>query len=165
MAREWNIRPQSVKCAICEKDFTHGESMVSALFNLPEGEGYERKDFCPDCFEKEKGSPFCSWRSVFSRAESQARQNDPIAHETAEDLLRRLVDIADPENTAIIYILAVMLERKRKLVERSAVPVENGIMRFYEHRPSGDTFQILDPRLGTDDIPAIQEKIMQMLAK
>lgn len=164
MAHEWNIKPRGGVCAVCGKDFEAKEECVSALFNVPET-GFERRDYCLECWGKrtDGGEPFSQWQGEFIPSGNDAAKKDPIKRETAEDLLRRLIDIGDPANTKVIYILAVMLERKKQLIERSAVPVDGGIMRFYEHKASGDTFQILDPKLSLDSIADVQQQIISLL--
>ncbi len=164
MAHEWNIRPRGGACAVCGKQFEAGEECVSALFNMPET-GFERRDYCAGCWEgrTDGGTPFSQWQGAYTPPHSEQAKREPIAHETAEDLLRRLIDIGDPANTNVIYILAVMLERKKQLIERSAVPSEGGIIRFYEQKGTGDTFQILDPQIRLDSIAEVQQQIIEML--
>lgn len=163
MAHEWNIKPRGGVCAVCGKEFEGGQECVSALFDAEEG-GYERRDYCIGCFggRQDGGSPFSQWQGAYVPPRNSAAK-EPIKRETAEDLLRRLVDIGDPANVSVVYILAVMLERKKQLIERSAVPVEGGIMRFYEHKASGDTFRILDPKLQLDAIGEVQQKVIELL--
>ena len=164
MAHEWNIRPRGGTCAVCGKPFEAGVECVSALFNAPDA-GFERRDYCVGCWDKrpDGGEPFSQWQGAYAPPRSEQARKEPIAHETAEDLLRRLIDIGDPANVNVVYILAVMLERKKQLIERSAVPVEGGIMRYYEHKASGDTFQILDPQISLDAIGDVQRQIIEML--
>ncbi len=164
MAHEWNIRPRSGACVVCGRKFEAGEECVSALFNIPET-GFERRDYCAGCWEGrvDGGTPFSQWQGASTPPRDEQAGREPIAHETAEGLLRRLIDIGDPANTNVIYILAVMLERKKQLIERSAIPSEAGIVRFYEQKGTGDTFQILDPQISLDAIPAVQQQIIGML--
>ena len=164
MAHEWNIRPRGGVCAVCGKPFEAGEECVSALFNVPET-GFERRDYCAGCWEgrADGGTPFSQWQGAYAPPRGEQAKHEPIAHETAEDLLRRLIDIGDPANTNVIYILAVMLERKKQLIERRAVPAEGGIIRFYEQKGTGDTFQILDPQISLDSIADVQKQIVDML--
>ncbi len=164
MAHEWNIKPRSGACAVCGKPFEAGAECVSALFDTP-GVGYERRDYCAGCWEgrADGGTPFSQWQGAYTPPRGEQARREPIAHETAEDLLRRLLDIGDPANTNVVYILAVMLERKRQLVERIAVPVEGGILRFYEQKSTGDTFQVLDPQISLDAIGEVQRQIVEML--
>lgn len=164
MAQEWNIKPRARVCAVCGKGFPDGAECVSALFEIPGG--YERRDFCTECRVAGAGgeAPFSQWQSTVSSA--PAARDEPIERETAEALLRRLVELGDPANENVIYILAVMLERKRQLVERDAKPrPEGGILRIYEHKASGDTFLVVDPQLGLDAIGAVQKQVVELLGR
>ena len=63
-----------------------------------------------------------------------------------------------------MYVLAVMLERSRQLVERDAKPAANGgTIRVYEHRRSGDIFTVLDPHLRLDAIADVQRQVIELL--
>ena len=65
----------------------------------------------------------------------------------------------------VVYVLAVMLERGKQLVERDARPHESGgILRVYEHRKSGDVFTVLDPRLRLDEIGEVQRQVVTLLS-
>jgi hypothetical protein len=70
----------------------------------------------------------------------------------------------DSEHRNVIYILAVMLERKRILVERDVQRDEGEItLRIYEHRETGESFLVPDPRLGFDALESLQEEVIAML--
>lgn len=162
MAQEWNIKPRARVCGVCGADFPEGSECVSALF-ATEG-GYERRDYCPACWKERRDGdePFSQWQSAI--AATSVAKDEPIKRETAETLLRRLVELDDPANVNVIYILAVMLERKRQLIERDARPrPEGGILRIYEHKASGDTFLIVDPQLRLDAIGEVQKQVIMLL--
>jgi hypothetical protein len=64
----------------------------------------------------------------------------------------------------VIYVLAVMLERGKQLVERDAkLQADSTILRVYEHRASGDSFVVLDPRLRLDQIGDVQRQVVELL--
>ena len=164
MAHEWNIRPRGRSCAVCGAAFPPGAECVSALFETLEG--YERRDYCPACWASrpDGGTPFSQWQGAVPPAAPAESKDEPIRSETAEALLRRLVEEDDPANAGVVYILAVMLERKRQLVERDAkARPEGGILRVYEHKATGDTFVILDPQLRLDAIGDVQRKVVELL--
>ena len=164
MAHEWNIRPRGRSCAACETPFTDGQECLSALLDTEEG--YDRRDYCLKCRDKlPPGTPlFSQWQSDYSVPATVVR-DEPVRHETAESLLRRLIALEEPRYANVAYILAVMLERKKQLVERDAKPNENGpgILRVYEHKASGDTFVVLDPQLRLDEIGPVQQQVLAML--
>ncbi len=164
MAHEWNIRPRGRGCVRCDKRFKSGEECLSLL--LTTDGGYERSDYCVPCWElsKEDVTPFSLWQGEFIESLPAAQRSEPLQRETAEALLRRLVALEDPANANVVYILAVMLERKKQLIERDTRQHETGgLLRIYEHRASGDTFVILDPQLQLDAIAEVQQQVVAML--
>lgn len=165
MAHEWNIRPRGRSCAVCGREFEDKQDCVSALFSAESG--FERRDYCAQCWKirEDGGEPFSQWQGAFIPPRDQgARKEDAIKHETAESLLRKLVALDDPANTSVVYILAVMLERKKQLIERDVKTLDDGsVVRVYEQKSSGDTFVIRDPQLRLDAISGVQEQIVQML--
>lgn len=164
MAHEWNIKPRGRACAVCGKEFPAKTEIVSALFETLEG--YERRDFCLECRDKAQDNTqaFSQWQGVIGDNTATGAKDEPIRRETAEALLRRLVELDDPENVNVIYILAVMLERKKQLIERDAkVRPEGGILRIYEQKATGDTFVILDPQLRLDAIGEVQKQVIELL--
>ena len=164
MAQEWNIRPRGHVCAACGRQFEDKQQYVSALRDA-EG-GYERLDYCMKCWRDtpRDWEPFSFWEGDYAAPPPAAEKNEPVKKETAEDLLRDLIAKDDPEMRNAVYVLAVMLERGKQLVERDAKPHESGgILRIYEHRKSGDTFTVLDPRLRLDQLGEVQQQVIGLL--
>ncbi len=166
MAHEWNIKPRGRSCAICNKEYAPGEECISTLFETQEG--FERRDYCPECWKARPDSdvaPYSQWQGSIAPAAPASGKEDPIKRETAEALLRRLIEEDDKSKENVIYILAVMLERKKQLIERDAkVRPEGGILRIYEHKASGDTFLIVDPQLRLDAISEVQQQVIELLS-
>jgi hypothetical protein len=163
MAQDWDIKSRSECCTACSTAFEDGQSYLSALLF---GEaGYERADFCENCWEKSEAvlSPYSSWQGTY-RMPPPPGETEPLKKETAESLLRKLIEDEDPQNEGVIYILAVMLERKKTLVEKDVTIDDNGtVHRVYEHRQTGETFLILDPQLKLDALEDVQTRVVEML--
>jgi len=65
----------------------------------------------------------------------------------------------------VVYVLAVMLERGKQLIERDTKPHESGgILRIYEDKISGDTFVVLDPKLHLDKLAIVQQQVVALLS-
>jgi hypothetical protein len=87
-----------------------------------------------------------------------------LKKETAESLLRKLMQEDRPEHANTIYILAVMLERRRLLLERDVQVREDGMkLRIYEYRKTNETFVIPDPELKLAELEHVQEEVVAML--
>jgi hypothetical protein len=84
--------------------------------------------------------------------------------ESAETLLRNMVAKEDADDTNAIYILAVMLERKKILVEKDVQTREDQTkIRVYEHKKTGETFLVIDPELKLAEIEKVQEEVVGLL--
>lgn len=163
MAQDWDIKPRGESCSVCETPFADGQRYFAALtFGK---EGYMRTDYCETCWaaREDEGTPYSMWQGTFIMP--PPAPEEPLKKETAESLLRRLMEDEDPSKVNAIYILAVMLERKRILVERDIRVRENDDMmiRVYEHRKSGETFLVPDPRLGFEELETVQQEVADML--
>ena len=92
-------------------------------------------------------------------------KKEPLKKEDAGELLRQLVTLDDPAMKNVVYVLAVMLERSKILVERDTKELEDGtIRRVYEDRKQGDTFVILDPRLRLENLAEVQSQVVALLS-
>ena len=164
MSQEWNIRSRGHVCSICEKPLVDRAPVVSVLHELPDG--YERLDCHPECWKTapREWEPFSSWEGVYA-APPPADKKEALKKETADELLRHLISLDDPTMKNVVYVLAVMLERSKILVERDAKTLEDStIRRVYEDRKQGDTFVILDPRLRLENIAGVQQQVVALLS-
>ena len=164
MSQEWNIRSRGHVCSICQKPLVDRAPVVSALREVPNG--YERHDCHPECWKAQERdwSPFSVWDGLYF-APSREEKKEPLKKEDAGELLRQLVTMDDPAMKNVVYVLAVMLERSKILVERDAKEQEDGtIRRVYEDRKQGDTFVILDPRLRLENLGEVQQQVVALLS-
>ena len=164
MSQEWNIRSRGHVCSICQKPLLDKAPFVSALREV--GDGYERYDCHPECWKTSARDwePFSQWDGVYV-APVKAARSEPLKKEDAGELLRQLITLDDPSMKNVVYVLAVMLERSKILVERDARQLEDGtIRRVYEDRKQGDTFVILDPRIRLENLGEVQQQVVALLS-
>lgn len=163
----WHIKSRAHECSVTAKPFEEDEVFYTALFPDPESDGYLRKDFSSDAWDSldsENESPFSFWRSVYKPPEVVAREEDVIEQDDPEALLSRLVEEDEEHTENARYILAVMLERKKLLVETDSQKTRNGLLRIYEHRHSGEVFIIKDPQIPLSEVASIQDEVQQLLS-
>jgi len=164
MSQEWNIRSRGHVCSICQKPLVDKTPVISALKEI--NDGYERLDCHPECWKtaERDWEPFSQWDGVYFAPVKEER-TEPLKKEDAGELLRQLVTMDDPAMQNVVYVLAVMLERSKILVERDQKMLEDGtIRRVYEDRKQGDTFVILDPRLRLDNLAEVQQQVVALLS-
>ncbi|MBI4661915.1 MAG: hypothetical protein HY735_24095 [Verrucomicrobia bacterium] len=163
---EWNIQARAHACQACRKPFGNKEQLHTLLFDHKQA--YERLDVCESCWKSQysqgatdrKG--FIShWQGVYTVP--PATPPDPIQKETAESLLRKLIEQNDPAHAAASFILAVMLERKRLLKVKTQLLENQQRVFVYEHAKTGDLFQIPDPNLRLDQLEEVQRDVAKLL--
>ncbi len=165
-ADSWHIKSRAHQCSISEKDFDDGETFFTALFPDPESGGYLRLDFSQEAWnsrDAESDNPFSFWRTIYRPPEIEAKV-EIVDKEDPESLLTSLIeqDEAHTENTR--YILAVMLERKKILIETDSQKTRTGLLRIYEHRYSGEVFIVKDPQISLDQVAPLQEEVQKLLS-
>src|SRR5260370_1996440 len=103
---------------------------------------------------------FSYWQGGF---EAPPAQPDPIQRETAETLLRKLIELNDPRHIPAGYILAVMLERKRLLKVKEQFMRDGRRVFIYEQPRTGDIFTIIDPALQLNQLEQVQRDVAALL--
>ncbi len=159
---EWDIQPRGTCCAGCQTAFVEAQT-YHTLLSLTAAR-YQRLDLCDACFAKSpRDGVISSWQWEFKPPPPPAPE--PIQKDTAESLLRKLVESSDPNHAAARYILAVMLERKKILRHRDTIAAENGgnEVLVYEHTQSGESFTVPDPHLRLDQLAEIQRQVAELL--
>ena len=164
MSQEWNIRSRGHVCSICGNPLVDRAPVISVLHEL--ADGYERLDCHPECWKAAPRTwePFSLWEGIYSAPPSTDKK-EPLKKETADELLRHLISLDDPAMKNVVYVLAVMLERSKILVERDAKVQKDGtIIRIYEHRRTGESFIVLDPRIRLENLADVQTEVVALLS-
>jgi hypothetical protein len=162
---EWNIQSRAHACEACGRTFVDKEAYHTLLFD--DRAAFRRSDICQACWQtqfsdgaRERKGFISYWHGVY---EAPAPPTDPIQKETAESLLRKVIELNDPQYIPASYILAVMLERKRVLKVKEQVIRDGQRVFIYEHPKSGDVFTILDPNLQLNQLESVQHDVAALL--
>ena len=162
---EWNIQSRAHACEACGQPFANRQVYHTLLFDAPPD--LRRSDICEACRQKQGGGDphrlagFIShWQGVY---ESPPPRTEAIQKDTAETLLRKLIEQNDPRYAPAGYILAVMLERKRVLKVKEQIVTDGKRVFVYEQPGTGDVFTIADPDLRLDQLEAVQRDVAELL--
>ena len=162
---DWKIQSRSHGCQACGKAFADKQSYFTLL--VEHRHELIRQDVCAHCWEakfsqgKENKEFISFWQGVFNQAPPAAPE--AIQKESAESLLRKLTESANPEYAAASFILAVMLERKRILKVKAQNTRDGHRIIIYEHPKTGDVFSIVDPDLRLDKLVEVQRTVSHLL--
>jgi len=162
---DWNIQTRAHACEACGHGFSDQETYHTLLFD--ERAAFRRIDICQGCWQRqysegarERKGFISYWHGVY---EAPAPPPDPIQKETAESLLRKIIEQNDRQYIPAAYILAVMLERKRVLKVKEQLVREQGRVFIYEHPKTGEIFTITDPNLQLNQLETVQHDVAALL--
>jgi len=162
---DWNIQSRAHACEACGQPFVDQQPYHTLLFD--ELQDFRRQDVCPACWDKqfsdgarERKGFISYWQGIY---EAPPPVVDPIHKETAETLLRKLIELNDPRRIPAGYILAVMLERKRVLKVKEQLVRDGQRVFVYEQAKTGDLFTITDPNLQLSQLEQVQRDVAALL--
>jgi hypothetical protein len=164
---EWNIQSRAHVCEACAQPFANRQPYHTLLYD-EKADQLRRMDVCDACWRsqfsegaRERKGFVSHWQGIYETPPAHAP--DPIQRETAETLLRKLIEENDPRYAPAAFILAVMLERKRLLKVKEQIKRDGRRVFVYEHPKSGDLFTIADPELHLNQLEAVQHDVAQLL--
>jgi hypothetical protein len=153
----WEVRSRAHQSFLTQKPFEEGDGICSRLVRHPEGiarEDYLQAEWTPELAE----SAMFHWKTKYRKP--APKKEPPFREEHAEELLQDLMERKDAAGANTVYILALMLERKRILIERGTLQdVEGGLVRIYEKKDGGETYMIRDPQLSLNQISEVQQEV------
>lgn len=162
---DWNIQSRARSCQECDKAFADREPVHTLLFSGTEA--YERVDVCAACWRAQYAEGANHRRGFISHWQTThvipPKTPDPIQRESAETLLRKLIELNDPAYAGACFVLAVMLERKRILKTQARSTDDGRRIIHYEHAKSGDLFNVIDPALQLDQLETVQRLVSELL--
>lgn len=136
--------------------------MSSMLYE--NGGAVERRDFCRQCAAAQAAKPLGLWQAQAAEEEKPMAKGALPVSVDAETLFRELYPPMAKDDEEVVYILALMLERKRRLVETECSRREDGAaVRIYAHRPTGEVFEVADPGISAGDLDGVQKRVLDLL--
>jgi hypothetical protein len=161
---EWNIQSRGHACEVCGQPFADKQPYHTVLFDEPPL--LRRSDICEPCAgkvndQRSRAGFISQWQGTYEAPPAQAPE--AIQKDTAETLLRKLVERNDPRYAPAAFILAVMLERKRLLKVKEQFNRDGQRVFVYEHPKTGDVFAIADPNLHLDQLQEVQHDVAHLL--
>src|SRR5580658_3108490 len=167
LMNEWNLQSRAHACQSCHKPFADKEAYHTLLSE--EKHEYLRMDICQGCWDSQyregasdrKGF-ISQWQGIYHAPPTAPVE--AIQKESAESLLRKLIETNDPKHGPVCYILAVMLERKRLLKVKEQIQRDGRRVFIYEQPRTGDIFTITDPNLQLNQLEEVQRATAELLA-
>ena len=163
---DWNIQSRAHACQVSGHHFADKEPFYTLLYQ--DKHELKRLDVSVAAWTPEFSAEVLArkgyishWKGIYEAP--PPAPPDAIQKDTAETLLRKLIEANDPTHSAACYILAVMLERKRILKVKEQIKIEGRRVFIYEQPKTGDLFTIADPDLQLNQLDAVQRDVANLL--
>jgi hypothetical protein len=163
---DWNIQSRAHTCQGCSQQFSDQQPYHTVLFDLKRE--IQRLDLCEACWKgdhaegaRDRKGFISHWQGVFEVP--PAAPPEAIRKENAETLLRKIMELNDPQYATASYILAAKLERQRVLKVKEQFQRDGRRYFLYEHAKTGDVFTIPDPGLQLNQLEQVQREVAALL--
>lgn len=90
---DWNIQPRGTACSVCQQPFADKVRYHTLL--VLNAQGYQRQDLCGVCHATApRDGVYSYWQGEYKMPAPPPPE--PIQKDTAENLLRKLLESTDP---------------------------------------------------------------------
>ena len=156
---DYQIQPNSRRCAISGRELQPGERFFSAL--VEEEHQFVRRDYSMSAWQGPPVGAFSFWTGLVPTSQDKVKPR--FDDDLLEECFHRLDGQTEPSRVNFRYVVALLLMRRRRLkFETSSVQGGREIMTLRGLR-SGEKHDVINPRLSDDEMMQVQEEVFQVL--
>ncbi len=161
MVVDWQVAKSRHVCEVTGRELAVGEEYFSAL--KEDGDGFSRLDCSIDAWDRiDQDELFSFWRTrVQARTEENPRRLR-IDVEAFYTFFRNLVDSEEERHQVFLYLVALILTRKRalRLDEIEKTP-DGDYLMLYDRRADARV-RVFCPEVSDNELQAAQEQLNQI---
>jgi hypothetical protein len=153
---DWEIARTTGQCNQCQAELKEGDEYYGVLFEA--AEGFERKDFCPGCWEQGSPEGFCFWKSRVPIKETK-KEKLLVDDDVLINFFERLDQQTDPLRVRFRFVLALLLMRKKLL--RYEQTITDGENEHWQMRltKTNALHQVFNPKMDDEQIAAVSSQL------
>ena len=156
---EYQIQPNTRRCAITGRELQPGERFFTAL--REEGGQFVRQDYSADAWQGPPPGTFSFWSGRVHAADDNRKPR--IDDELLMECFERLEGQEEPGRISFRYVVALLLMRRKRLrFEEARAQGEQEVLTLRCAR-TGAKYQVVNPRLTEEQMLAVQEEVFQVL--
>ena|ERR1051325_1357724 len=156
---DYQIQPNSRRCAVTGKELQVGERYFSAL--VEEDRRFVRKDFSVEAWAGPPAGAFSFWTGRVPAGTEKIRPR--FDDDLLEDCFQRLEGQTEPGRINFRYVVALLLLRRRRLRYESSVLADGVEKIALTHMGTGAKHEVVNPRLSDDEMNEVQEEVFRVL--
>ena len=155
---EYQIQPNSRRCAITGRELKPGERYFAAL--IEEGAQFARRDYSPEGWQGPPSGAFSFWAGRV--APPQQNHRPQFDDDLLEECFNRLAGQTDPSRVNFRYVVALLLVRRRRFRIQTDAAETTGSMTVRCGR-TGALHCLTVPQLTEEEMLHVQDEVFQVL--
>ena len=156
---DYQIQPNSRRCAVTGKDLQPGERYFSAL--LEQDHQLVRKDYSTEAWQGPPAGTVSFWTGHVPTGTEKLKPR--FDDDLLEDCFQRLDGQDEPSRVNFRYVLALLLMRRRRFRYETSV-VEDGVEKMVLRCQRTQTkHEVINPRLSDDTMTQVQQEVFSVL--
>ena len=173
MIADWEVAKTQGVCGGCGRSFEPGQEYYAALVEeseeAEEGEkeksqasgGFERQDYCEECWERESPEAFCFWKTRVP--EPTEKKKLLVDDEVLLAFFERLAGAEERVKINFRFVLALILMRKR-ILKYQQTELRDGREFWIMGQVRQQTkHEVVNPRLDDAGIEEVSEQLSAIL--
>jgi hypothetical protein len=156
---DYQIQPNSRRCAVTGRELQPGERFYSAL--VEEGPLFVRRDYSMESWQGPPAGAFSFWtgRVATSMDKMKPRFDDDLL----EECFHRLEGQTEPSRLNFRYVVALLLMRRKRFKFETSTMAHGTEKMVLRCLRTGASHEVVNPRLSDDEMAQVQEEVFQVL--
>ncbi len=154
---DWQVARSSGVCSRCEGELTEGQEYYAVLRELDEG--FERADYCLDCWDEQAVEHFCFWRSRIPVREKKQAKSLLVDDAVLISFFERLESETEPIRVRFRFVLALILMRKRRLRYERTVREDDAEIWLMRQPASDVVHRVQNPKMDDTQIAEVSGQL------
>jgi hypothetical protein len=156
---EYQIQPNSRRCAATGRELRPGEKFYTAL--LEEGDRLLRKDYSSEGWQGPPHGAFGFWSGRVPAPEGDRRPR--IDDDLLVECFQRLENDAEQAKVSFRYVAALLLMRRKRFKFEEARTEQGLEVLTLRCARTGARHEVVNPRLNEEQMAAVQEEVFRVL--
>ena len=156
---DYQIQPNTRRCAITGRELRPGEKVYTAL--LEDGGKFLRQDYSGEAWQGPPPGAFSFW---CGRVPAQDEARKPrIDDDLLFDCFLRLKGQDDPGRVNFRYVVALLLMRRKRLKFEEARKAAGQEVLVLRCTRGGERHEVVNPALTEEQMAAVQDEVFKVL--
>lgn len=156
---DYQIQPNSRRCAATGRDMRPGEKYYSVL--LDQDGRFVRQDYSSDAWHGPPAGAFSFWMGRVLAADE--KQKPRFDDDLLLDCFNRLEGQTAGPQVNFRYVLALLLMRRKRLKFEETVNQDGAEHLGLKCVRTGNKYLVLNPQLSEEEMVQVQEEVVKVL--